>query len=94
MNELDAWGWDDRWAAAFGGAVNAALTPARVTAQHRGLWQVVTRQGDARLRSYRRLGREFANGSGSIRRREAERRFGKMVKKASADTYARKNYLG
>lgn len=41
---LDAWGWDEAWAAAL--AQRPDLAPARVIAQHRGRWTVVGEGGE------------------------------------------------
>ena len=43
---LVAWGWDDRWAAAFAPFAESGMWPARVTAQHRGLWIVIGAKGE------------------------------------------------
>ena len=43
---LAAWGWDDRWAASFAPFADSGMWPARVTAQHRGLWIVVGQKGE------------------------------------------------
>jgi ribosome biogenesis GTPase / thiamine phosphate phosphatase len=45
--ELEPWGWDQRWAAEFAPLAAAGLWPARVIAQHRGLWLVATDTGEA-----------------------------------------------
>ncbi len=43
---LEAWGWDDRWAAEFAPFAGGELWPARVIAQHRGAWVVVGEHGE------------------------------------------------
>ena len=50
---LEDWGWDDRWAAAFTAAPGRELLPARVFLEQRGLFGVVTTEGE---RSARVLG--------------------------------------
>ena len=44
---LETWGWDERWAAELSALASPDLVPARVIAQHRGLWLVATAQGEA-----------------------------------------------
>ncbi len=48
---IDLYGWSDELHASFARHVLEGFQPARVTAQHRGLWRVVTADGerDARL---------------------------------------------
>ena len=41
IDTLRTWGWDDRRAAEFAPFAGSGLWPARVVAQHRGLWAVV-----------------------------------------------------
>jgi ribosome biogenesis GTPase len=43
---LRLWGWDDQRAGEFAAFVESGLWPARVTAQHRGLWLVVAENGE------------------------------------------------
>jgi ribosome biogenesis GTPase / thiamine phosphate phosphatase len=50
---LEDWGWDERWAAAFAAAPGRDLLPARVFLEQRGLFGVVTAEGE---RSARVLG--------------------------------------
>ena len=50
---LEDWGWDERWAAAFAAAPGRELLPARVFLEQRGLFGVVTAEGE---RSARVLG--------------------------------------
>ncbi|HXT00865.1 MAG TPA: ribosome small subunit-dependent GTPase A [Elusimicrobiota bacterium] len=50
---LEDWGWDERWAAAFAAAPGRELLPARVILEQRGLFGVVTAEGE---RSARVLG--------------------------------------
>ena len=44
---LEAWGWDDRWAAAFAPLAKGGHWPGRVIAQHRGAWDVIGERGEA-----------------------------------------------
>jgi ribosome biogenesis GTPase len=43
---LVSWGWDDRWAAEFAPFADSDMWPARVTAQHRGVWIVIGEKGE------------------------------------------------
>jgi ribosome biogenesis GTPase len=43
---LEAWGWDERWAAAFAPFADGGMWPARVIAQHRGVWVVIGENGE------------------------------------------------
>jgi ribosome biogenesis GTPase len=43
---LVAWGWDDRWAAAFVSLATDNRSPARVIAQHRGSWLLAGEHGE------------------------------------------------
>jgi ribosome biogenesis GTPase len=45
-HSLTVWGWDARWAAAFAPFAGSGMWPARVTAQHRGLWIVIGEKGE------------------------------------------------
>jgi ribosome biogenesis GTPase len=45
-HSLAAWGWDERWAAAFAPFAGSGMWPARVTAQHRGMWIVIGEKGE------------------------------------------------
>ncbi len=45
--ELELWGWDAGWADELARLGEPGLVPARVVAQHRGRWTVVTEFGDA-----------------------------------------------
>jgi len=45
MTELDAWGWDERWAALVSDEGDPEARPARVIAQHRDRWDVRTETG-------------------------------------------------
>ena len=47
LDALRAWGWDDDRAIEFRPLAEAGLWPARVVAQHRGLWLVVGANGEA-----------------------------------------------
>ena len=44
---LTPWGWDERWAGAFGPSGAAGLAPGRVIAQHRGHWLLATESGES-----------------------------------------------
>jgi ribosome biogenesis GTPase len=43
--KLEAWGWDERWAAEFAPLADGDVWPGRVAAQHRGVWLVVGENG-------------------------------------------------
>jgi ribosome biogenesis GTPase len=58
---LRAWGWDDQRAIEFEPLAEAGLWPARVVAQHRGLWLVVGANGEA-----------FTSPTGRLRHRADE----------------------
>ena len=45
-HSLAAWGWNDRWAAVFAPFAGTGTWPARVTAQHRGMWIVIGEKGE------------------------------------------------
>jgi ribosome biogenesis GTPase len=47
-----------------------------------------------RLRSYRRLARELDEQPTAVERRQRDRKFGKMVRRVSEETVARKSYRG
>lgn len=47
---LEDWGWDERWAAAFAAAPGRGLLPARVIQEQRGLFGVVTADGERAAR--------------------------------------------
>jgi ribosome biogenesis GTPase / thiamine phosphate phosphatase len=44
---LEEWGWDRRWAEEFAPFDGGDLWPARVTAQHRGLWLIAGESGES-----------------------------------------------
>jgi ribosome biogenesis GTPase len=46
--QLEQWGWDGSWAAALAALDAPDLEPARVIAQHRGLWLVATAGGESK----------------------------------------------
>ena len=46
MLTIEDFGWNDAWAAAFAPHAAHGLAPARVTAHHRGLWRLITRDGE------------------------------------------------
>jgi ribosome biogenesis GTPase len=43
---LEAWGWDERWAAEFEQLARDGQWPGRVIAQHRGAWDVIGAKGE------------------------------------------------
>jgi ribosome biogenesis GTPase len=43
---LLSWGWDETWTAAFAPFADGGMWPARVTAQHRGVWIVMSQDGE------------------------------------------------
>ena len=43
---LEAWGWDSARASHFASLTEGSLWPARVIAQHRGMWLVVGQKGE------------------------------------------------
>jgi len=45
MGLLEDWGWDARWAEAFGGDAANGLFPARLVEEQRGLFQIISEQG-------------------------------------------------
>lgn len=45
MGILEDWGWDKRWAEAFGGDAAKGLFPARLIEEQRGLFQIMSEQG-------------------------------------------------
>ena len=45
MGTLEDWGWDARWAEAFGGDAAKGYFPARLTEEQRGLFQIVSEHG-------------------------------------------------
>jgi ribosome biogenesis GTPase / thiamine phosphate phosphatase len=53
--DLATLGWDDEWAAAFEPYRVQELVPGRVAVQHRGEWDVVTEDGERRVRAPGRL---------------------------------------
>ena len=55
---LQTLGWDDSWRGAFEPYRSEGLTPARVSVQHRGEYDVVTEDGERRSRITSRLRRE------------------------------------
>lgn len=46
MVSPEDWGWDERWAADFAAGPGRGLLPARVIEEQRGLYQVVTAEGE------------------------------------------------
>jgi len=55
--DLETYGWDDGWSAAFEPHRDGGLTPGRVAVQHRGAYDVVTENGEQRARIAPRLRR-------------------------------------
>lgn len=55
--ELATLGWDDAWSVAFAPFEERELTPGRVAIQHRGEYDVLTAEGEARARITSRLRR-------------------------------------
>lgn len=62
MGILDDWGWDKRWAEAFGDDVGKGLFPARLIEEQRGLFQIMSEQGVKSART-----------TGSMRHKAADR---------------------
>ncbi len=60
---LAAWGWDDGWDGAFAPFATGGMWPARVTAQHRGVWVVVGKHGEATASPTGKLRRGADDGS-------------------------------
>jgi ribosome biogenesis GTPase len=60
--ELTQWGWDESWAAALDALDAPDLIAARVVAQHRGLWVVVTPGGERQALPTGRLRHQAADG--------------------------------
>jgi ribosome biogenesis GTPase / thiamine phosphate phosphatase len=60
--ELAVWGWDEGWSVAFEPSAEAGLTPARVTAQHRGRWLLAAEEGDLTASITGRFRHESAEG--------------------------------
>jgi len=52
---LDELGWDDGWSSALGQLAEDNLVPARIAAQHRGVYVVWTAEGELRARAAGRL---------------------------------------
>lgn len=59
---LGAWGWDDKWAAEFASLNGDGLWPARVIAQHRGLWLVAGEAGEQSASPTGRLRHDALDG--------------------------------
>jgi ribosome biogenesis GTPase / thiamine phosphate phosphatase len=58
VTDLETFGWDDAWSAAFEPHAGAGLRPGRVSVQHRGEYDVLTSEGEVRSRITSRLRRE------------------------------------
>ena len=50
MPDLGTLGWDDEWSAAFAPYRANGLEPGRIAVQHRGAYDVLTREGETRAR--------------------------------------------
>jgi ribosome biogenesis GTPase len=59
---LAAWGWDERWEAEFAPFADGGMWPARVTAQHRGVWLVIGGRGEATASPTGKLRRHADDG--------------------------------
>lgn len=59
---LERWGWDDGWAAAWVESETGGLWPARVIAQHRGLWLLAGEAGETQASLTGRFRHEVAEG--------------------------------
>ena len=59
---LAAWGWDDRWAAGFAPFADGGMWPARVIAQHRGVWVVMGQAGETTASPTGKLRRDADDG--------------------------------
>jgi ribosome biogenesis GTPase len=62
-SSLVAWGWDETWAAAFAPFAESGMWPGRVTAQHRGVWLVISEKGDATASPTGKLRRQAEDGA-------------------------------
>jgi ribosome biogenesis GTPase len=60
---LRAWGWDERWETAFAPFAGTGMWPARVTAQHRGLWIVIGENGETSASPTGKLRRDADDGA-------------------------------
>jgi len=61
--DLATLGWDDRWSDAFAEHRAAGLVPARVAVQHRGAYDVLTEEGEARARLPGRVRRDVESSA-------------------------------
>jgi ribosome biogenesis GTPase len=59
---INLYGWSDALRASFDPHVAQGLQPARVTAHHRGLWRVVTAEGECNARLSGRFSLDAAQG--------------------------------
>jgi ribosome biogenesis GTPase len=59
---LEDWGWDESWAAALAALDAPELMPARVIAQHRGLWLAIAAQGEFQALPTGRFRHQAADG--------------------------------
>jgi ribosome biogenesis GTPase len=63
MNEhLEQWGWNESWQASLAALGAPDLAPARVIAQHRGLWAVMSESGEAQALPTGRFRHEAGDG--------------------------------
>ena len=60
MPDLETLGWDSAWSTAFEPYRAGGLRPGRVAVRHRGAYDVLTEEGEARARITSRLRREAA----------------------------------
>jgi ribosome biogenesis GTPase len=60
--ELTDWGWDDSWAGALAALDAPELMPARVIAQHRGLWLAIAAEGELQALPTGRFRHQAADG--------------------------------
>ena len=61
--DLRAWGWDERWETAFAQFAGTGMWPARVTAQHRGVWVVIAGNGETWASPTGKLRRDADDGA-------------------------------
>jgi ribosome biogenesis GTPase len=60
--DLNDWGWDESWAAALAALHAPELIPARVIAQHRGLWLAIAAEGELQALPTGRFRHQAADG--------------------------------
>ncbi len=64
MGILEDWGWDARWAEAFGGDAAKGLFPARLIEEQRGLFQIMSEQGVKSARTTGKMRHTAADRAG------------------------------